>query len=85
MDRALAGPTRANYLLHSLAIEEACAARCRAYHMGESGESSSLAQFKSRFGARPHAYAEYHLERLQWTVIDRRARGAVKRLIRFKD
>jgi hypothetical protein len=85
MDKDLAGPSRANYLLHSLAIEEACAAGCRSYHMGESGQSASLAQFKTRFGARPYPYAEYHLERLQLTHADRRIRGAAKRIIGFKD
>ena len=85
MDKALAGPTRANYLLHSLAIEEACAAGCRCYHMGETGRSNSLAQFKTRFGARPYAYGEYHLERLQVTAIESRIRGAVKRIIGFED
>jgi hypothetical protein len=85
MDMDLAGPTRANYLLHMLAIEEACAAGCRHYHMGETGSSSSLAQFKTRFGARPQPYAEYHLERLPLTALDRHARGVVKRVIGFRD
>jgi lipid II:glycine glycyltransferase (peptidoglycan interpeptide bridge formation enzyme) len=85
MDKALAGPTRANYLLHSLAIEEACNAGCRHYHMGETGSSASLAQFKTRFGAHPHPYAEHHLERLPITTFDRRTRQAVKRIIGFRD
>jgi hypothetical protein len=85
MDKRIAGPTRANYLLHSLAIEEACAAGCRYYHLGESGSSESLAQFKTRFGARPHPYSQYHLERLPVTALDRRMRGAVKRVIGFRD
>ena len=85
MDKSLAGPTRANYLLHSLAIEQACDAGCRHYHMGESGSSRSLAQFKTRFGARPRPYAEYHLERLPITTLDRHARAVVKRVIGFRD
>jgi hypothetical protein len=85
MDKELAGPTRANYLLHRLAIEQACDAGCRHYHMGESGGSASLAQFKTRFGARPFPYAEYHLERLPLTAADRCARTAVKRVMRFRD
>jgi hypothetical protein len=85
MDKQLAGPTRANYLLHSMAIEDACASGCRAYHMGESGSSASLAQFKSRFGARPYSYAQYHLERVALTRMDRCARGVVKRAIGFRD
>jgi hypothetical protein len=85
MDKELAGPTRANYLLHRLAIEQACDVGCRHYHMGESGSSASLAQFKTRFGARPIGYADYHLERLPITAADRYVRTAVKRVLRFRD
>jgi hypothetical protein len=85
MDKDLAGPTRANYLLHRLAIEDACAAGCRRYHMGETGTSASLAQFKSRFGALPHTYAEYRLERVPISAADAGLRTAVKRAIRFRD
>jgi hypothetical protein len=85
MDIELAGPTRANYLLHRLAIEEACEAGCRYYDMGETGSSHSLAQFKTRFGARPYPYAEYHLERLPITALDARARRLAKLLLRFRD
>ena len=56
MDKELAGPTRANYLLHMLAIKEACDLGCRYYHMGDSGTSKALAHFKTRFGAAPHPY-----------------------------
>lgn len=85
MDKELAGPTRANYLLQQLAIEQACEAGCRHYHMGESGTSASMAQFKTRFGARPFPYAEYHLERLPLTAADHHLRTAVKRILRFRD
>jgi hypothetical protein len=85
MDKDLAGPTRANYLLHRLAIEEACEADCRYYDMGETGFSQSLAQFKTRFGARACPYAEYHMERLPITALDRYARRLVKRVIGFRD
>jgi Acetyltransferase (GNAT) domain len=85
MDKALAGPTRANYLLHRLAIEEACTAGCRYYHMGESGASQPLAQFKTRFGACPYPSAEYHLETVPITSADRAVRSAVKRAIGFTD
>ncbi|MGH2874619.1 MAG: GNAT family N-acetyltransferase [Solirubrobacteraceae bacterium] len=85
MDERIAGPTRANYLLHSLAIEAACISGCRHYHMGETGGSKSLAQFKTRFGARAYPYAAYHLERLPLTTANRRLRSAVKRTIGFKD
>jgi hypothetical protein len=85
MDKELAAPTRANDLLHRLAIEDACAAGCRYYHMGESGASRALHDFKMRFGARPYPYAEYHLERLPFTAVDHALRSAVKRVIRFTD
>ncbi len=85
MDKELAGPTRANYLLHRLAVEDACAAGCRYYHLGESGSSAALAQFKTRFGARPHSYAEYHVESVPLTALDRAVRTGVKRMIGFKD
>jgi len=85
MDKQLAGPSRANYLLHQLAIEQACEAGCRSYHMGESGTSPSLAQFKTRFGAAPHRYAEYHVERLPLTRADQQLRKLVKRAVRFSD
>lgn len=81
----IAGPTGANLLLHKLAIEEACAKGCAVYNMGETGQSQSLAQFKSRFGAEPTFYNEYVFERVPVHRVDRFARTAVKRLIRFKD
>lgn len=85
MDKNLAGPTRANQLLHRMAIEDACLAGCRWYHMGESGTSTSLSQFKSRLGAEAVPYAQYSLERFPVTKIDRKLRGFVKRMIGFKD
>lgn len=85
MDETVAGQTKANYLLHKSAIEDACAAGCGKYHLGESGSSKGLAQFKSRFGAEPVDYAEYRLERLPLTKIDATARGLVKRVIGFRD
>jgi hypothetical protein len=85
MDVELAGRSRANYLLHRYAIEDACNAGCRTYHMGETGSSSSLAQFKEALGARPHEYAEYLAEALPFSSIDRGMRTAVKRVLRFKD
>jgi hypothetical protein len=85
MDVELAGRSRANYLLHRYAIEDACAAGCRTYHMGETGSSNSLAQFKEALGARPHEYAEYVAEALPFTTIDRGLRTAVKRVLRFRD
>jgi hypothetical protein len=85
MNKEIAGPTRANYLLQKLAIEDACEAGCARYHMGETGSSSALAQFKTRFGAVAYDYGEWHLERLPITRADRRLRGLVKRVIGFQD
>src|SRR5690606_5637664 len=62
MDRDLATRPRANELLQWTTITEACAAGCSVYHLGESGRSASLAQFKERFGARPVDYAEIRIE-----------------------
>ncbi len=85
MDKALAGESHANSLLQKLAIEAACEQGCRSYHMGESGDSEGLNRFKGRFGARVHDYAEYRLERLPLTRAEAIAKGAVKRVIGFRD
>jgi lipid II:glycine glycyltransferase (peptidoglycan interpeptide bridge formation enzyme) len=85
MNKDLAGPTQANYLLHRVAVEEACQAGCRYYHMGETGASGSLAQFKAHFGAAPYAYAEYRLERFPISRLDQGLRGVVKRIVGFQD
>jgi hypothetical protein len=86
MDKALAAPSRANYLLHHIAIEEACRTGYRYYHMGETGSStSSLARFKSQFGATARPYADYRLERFPISKLDQQLRGLVKRLLKFKD
>ena len=85
MNMELANETRANDLLHKLAIEAACQHGCPTYHMGETGDSASLAQFKEKFGAQPYPYAEYQLEKLPLTTIDKQLRTAVKQLIGFKD
>jgi lipid II:glycine glycyltransferase (peptidoglycan interpeptide bridge formation enzyme) len=85
MDKPLAAHTRANFLLHKTAIEDACASGCRFYHMGESGTSTSLSHFKTRFGAQPCGYAEYWIERVPVYRADRALRGLVKRVIGFRD
>jgi len=85
MNKALAAPTNANDLLQRLAIEEACQAGCRTYHMGESGASTALAHFKSRFGAVEVPYADYRLEKLPITRWEQQMRGVVKRVIGFRD
>jgi hypothetical protein len=85
MDVELAGPRHANYLLHRLAIEDACRSGCATYQMGETGSSHSLAQFKQALGAEPYDYSEYVIERLPLTALDRNVRGVAKRALRFRD
>lgn len=85
MDAELAGPSHANYLLHRLAIEDACQSGCATYHMGETGESRSLAQFKQSLGAQPLEYSEYLIERVPLSALDRNLRRAAKGVLRFKD
>lgn len=75
MDRDVEAGTRANDLLHRLAIEDACRAGRRYYHMGESAPSSSLARFKRGFGAEEHHYTGYRFERLPLTAASRYLRG----------
>jgi lipid II:glycine glycyltransferase (peptidoglycan interpeptide bridge formation enzyme) len=85
MDKDLAGPLRANDLLMWQAIQAACARDLASFHLGESGGSASLADYKERFGARPWDYPELRLERLPVTRTDDLARATVKRLIGFRE
>jgi hypothetical protein len=71
MDKDVEAGTRANDLLHRLAIEDACRAGRRYYHMGESAPSSSLARFKRGFGAEEQHYTSYRFERLPLTAAGR--------------
>jgi hypothetical protein len=81
MDEDLAGRTYANYLLHRTAIEDAAAAGCVAYHMGDSAPGSSLALFKSRFGAVEQHYASYGIERVPITPLVERAHRGIRRTL----
>jgi GNAT acetyltransferase-like protein len=74
MDEELAGKSYANYLLHSTAIEDAAAAGCTVYNMGDSAPGSPLALFKSRFGAVEQSYASYRIERFAVTSVTNRMR-----------
>lgn len=80
MDKDLAGPVRASFLLQKLAIEDACRAGCRYYYMGETGTSESLARFKSHFGAHAYSFSEYHLERFPITSVENRLRGLARKI-----
>jgi hypothetical protein len=68
-DRDVAGPVRANDLLHRHAIEYATLGGCRYYDMGESGGVESLMRFKTRFGATPREFADYRFERLPVSAV----------------
>jgi hypothetical protein len=85
IDRERAAPTRASFLLEWLAIEEAVAAGCASYHLGETGTSESLAKFKEGFGGRSWAYHDLRIERLPVTRADLALRSGVKRVIGFRD
>ena len=85
IDRPVAGPVRAAELLQWRAIQLACEHGCRTHHLGETGASVSLAQFKERFGAVGVDYAEHRLERIPYTRCDRALRTAAKRALRFRD
>ncbi len=85
MDKDIAGKTGANFLLHYKAIEDACRAGCRYYHMGASRAGSPLAHFKAHFGAELLDYEEYRHERLPVTKADQWLRTVAKTLIGFRD
>jgi hypothetical protein len=85
MDKELAGPLRANDLLMWQAIQAACDINAASFHLGESGGSTSLADYKERFGARAFDYPELRLERVPITRADHAARSVVKRVIGFRE
>lgn len=85
MDDQAVGNSGANSLLQASAIKEACERNCRYYHMGESGESTSLTAFKEQFGAVGHAYAEYIHEHLPVLSANQKLRSIAKKAIGFRD
>ena len=85
MNKELARPTSANDLLEWRQIEDACKGGCRWYHLGESGYSRGLSQYKEKWGARPVTYSEYRFERLPLTKADHLLRMTAKRVLRFRD
>lgn len=85
IDREVSSACGANDYIQKLAIEDACQSGCRWYHMGETGDSKSLAYYKMRFGAAPIEYADYLIEKLPISRIDRWARRLIKRAIKFRD
>jgi hypothetical protein len=85
MDVELVGRTGAGYMVQVRALEEACRAECRLFHLGESGAGGGLSDHKERMGGTPWSYEEILLERLPVARLDRLARRAVKRVIGFRD
>lgn len=85
MDKERAAPVYANDLIQKLAIEDACQAGCRYYHMGESGVSVGMSEFKERLGAQVYPYDAYRLERFPVSELEKGLRRVVKRAIGFKD
>jgi hypothetical protein len=81
MDKDLAGPVRANNLLHRLAIEEACQGGYRFYDMGYSVPGSSLARFKESNGASLQLMQTLRTERIPIRAAERVARTFAKRLV----
>lgn len=84
MNRELAHPTRANHLLHRLAIEDVCTAGCRQYDMGGSLQGPSLARFKESFGTDGFSTCRCYRERLPFYAPHRGLRKAVRRAVRFQ-
>lgn len=85
MDKPLAAKTHAMAALEWYAMREACERGARAFHLGESGSSSSLSRAKEERGGRPFDYPEVRLERLPVTALDRALRTGVKRAIGFRE
>lgn len=85
MDRELAAPTRATFLIQWQAIVDAARAGCQVLHLGESGTSATLARYKEHYGARSVDYLDYRVERLPITRADRALRGVVKSIIGFRE
>lgn len=84
MDVDLAGPVRANDLLHVSALEHACATGER-YAMGLTAPDSGLARFKRGFGAQQRVSHEYALcspwrarERRAWELVRSRVSSPPK-------
>jgi hypothetical protein len=76
--RELAHPVRANDLVQSQMIQDACSAGCRYLYRGESGGVASLMRYKSGLGAQPVAFKDYSIERLPITAASRQVNRVMK-------
>jgi hypothetical protein len=82
MIKDLAGPTRANYLLHWLAIQDACRRNASWYQMGRSGRGDDgVGRFKENLGASAYEYPELHLKTMPLLASGRKARSLFRRLV----
>ncbi|HVE25333.1 MAG TPA: GNAT family N-acetyltransferase [Sporichthya sp.] len=79
------GPTCAVDLLKHTVITDALEHGARVYDLGESRPGSNLAKFKAAFGAREERVTIAERERLPLREADELARGAVRRVIGFRD
>lgn len=85
IDAGLVRGTNASEAVHWRALELAYEHGASRYNMGETGSAEGLARFKERFGAVAVPYAEYRLERVPITGVDRAARRLVKKVVGFTD
>jgi hypothetical protein len=76
--RELAHPVRANDLVQSQMIQDACSIGCRYLYRGESGGVASLMRYKSGLGAKPVAFKDYSIERLPITAASRQLNRLMK-------
>jgi hypothetical protein len=83
MNKQLAGPHRANELLHRLAVEDACQHGYRYYDMGTARPGSPLAAFKGKLGAVPHPLHVLRAERLPVDSLRGASQKLVKKMIGF--
>ena len=84
MNKQLAGPARANELLHRLAVEDACQHGCRYYDMGTARPGSQLAFFKEKLGAVPHTLYVLRTERLPVNAMRGASQTLVKKMMGFR-
>ena len=85
MDRDPATRSRANDLLHKLAIEDACADGRSSYDMGGSRPGSPLARFKEKLGAEPFAAFTLRAEKIPVRSAAETSRKWAKKAIGFRD
>jgi hypothetical protein len=79
MDRDRLGGLGVMPYLDWLAIQEAHAAGCDWFHLGETGGSTALAAYKEALGAVAYDYPEIRFEAVPLTPADKAARRVVRR------